>query len=355
MDNDPGRGSRSHEPPKLANVRRLHLDEAAGSATATEDWYETERLTGHITGRAGDTSTVDRAAPSQNEAPAVLDWRHTEATPPPTALERLRRTLERRGRPQLTFRAPRRDSRARRGGPAAATTTNENAAAEALPAPDEPAVEDHRAEAPRPPLLGLRHDPEQRETRTARSLRAKLRKHSPHFRWGRGASIGTFALAAAATATIGIASAISGSPAKPRQASLGATTSAQALGVGTAAKSLTAALGLVEHQAPTRSAARHSATARRPRHKTRHRTHAASKRSRVAASGSPPPAVPPPAATSSSSPSYSGSSSAPSTSSQSGTSEPASTASTQRSQPTHQPAFGQNGSLGPGRGAPGTQ
>ena len=61
MDNDPGRGSRSNEPPKLATVRRLHLDDGEGSsATATEDWYETERLTGHITGRARSTSTSDR-------------------------------------------------------------------------------------------------------------------------------------------------------------------------------------------------------------------------------------------------------------------------------------------------------
>ena len=52
MDNDSGRGSRSNEPPKLAPVRRLHLDDGEGSsATATEEWYETERLTGQITGR----------------------------------------------------------------------------------------------------------------------------------------------------------------------------------------------------------------------------------------------------------------------------------------------------------------
>ena len=137
MDNDPGRGSRSNEPPKLATVRRLHLDDGEGSsATATEDWYETERLTGHITGRARSTSTIDRAAPSQNEAPAVLDWRHAEATPPPTALERLRRSLERRRRPQLAFRAPRFDSWGRRGGQAASTTTSESAARAATPPPD---------------------------------------------------------------------------------------------------------------------------------------------------------------------------------------------------------------------------
>src|ERR1035437_6613863 len=145
MGNDSGSGSRSNEPPKLATVRRLHLDDGEGSsATATEDWYETERLTGQITGRTRSTSTVDRPAPSQNEAPVILDWRHTEATPPPSALERLRRGLERRG--QLASRAPRRDSWRRRGGPAAATTS-ENASPTALTAPrDEPAVEDRRDE-----------------------------------------------------------------------------------------------------------------------------------------------------------------------------------------------------------------
>src|ERR1019366_10398905 len=121
MGNDSGRGSRSNEPPKLAPVRRPHLDDGEGSsATATEDWYETERLTGQITGRTRSTSTVDRPAPSQNEAPVILDWRHAEPTPPPSALERLRRGLERRRHPRLAFRAPRRDSWRRRGDLAAA-------------------------------------------------------------------------------------------------------------------------------------------------------------------------------------------------------------------------------------------
>jgi hypothetical protein len=49
---------------------------------------------------------------------------------------------------------------------------------------------------------------------------------------------------------------------------------------------------------------------------------------------------------------YSGSTSAPQTNSGSVTSEPAT--STHHTQPA-QPVFGQNGILGPGRGAPGTQ
>jgi len=355
MDNESGRGSRSNEPPKLAPVRRLHLDDGEGSsATATEEWYETERLTGQITGRARDTSTIDRPAPSQSEAPAVLDWRHAEATPPPTALGRLRRTLERRRRPQLAFRAPRRDSWVRRGGAAAvATTTGENVPPAALPPPDEAAVEARRDEAPRPPLLRLRHDPEQAEPRTARALRTKLRGHTRHFRWGRGASIGALTLAVAATATIGIASAISGSPAKPRRASLGVTTSAHAPGFGTAAKALTAALGFVEHHVRTGSSARPRVRARRPRQATRHHHRAARGRSPASASPAPAPSTSS-NGSSSSPPAYSGFSAAPASSSQPATSEStpaASSSTTQRSQP----AFGANGTLGPGRGAPGTQ
>ena len=96
MDNDSGRGSRSDEPPKLATVRRLHRDEAKGSsATATEEWYETERLTGHITGRR--TPPIDQPSPLRGEALEILDWRHAECPPPPTALQRLRQSLANRG------------------------------------------------------------------------------------------------------------------------------------------------------------------------------------------------------------------------------------------------------------------
>jgi len=82
--NDRGREHRSNEP-QLATVRRLHLDDGDGSTTtATEEWYETERLTGQITGRARHAPP----APAQNAAPVVLDWRHAEPPAPP-ALRRL--------------------------------------------------------------------------------------------------------------------------------------------------------------------------------------------------------------------------------------------------------------------------
>jgi len=60
--NDRGREHRSNEP-QLATVRRLHLDDGDGSTTtATEEWYETERLTGQITGRARHAPPADPPA-----------------------------------------------------------------------------------------------------------------------------------------------------------------------------------------------------------------------------------------------------------------------------------------------------
>jgi hypothetical protein len=42
MDNDSVRGSEPNEPPKLANVSRLHLDDVeASDATTNQEWYET--------------------------------------------------------------------------------------------------------------------------------------------------------------------------------------------------------------------------------------------------------------------------------------------------------------------------
>ena len=75
MDDDPSWGDRSHEPPPLAPVRRLRLGDAEGPTSAGEEWYETERLTGQITGRAASEPPVDRQAPGQDQGPVLLDWR----------------------------------------------------------------------------------------------------------------------------------------------------------------------------------------------------------------------------------------------------------------------------------------
>ena len=93
-----GRGGWSEERPPSASVRSLFADEAEGaSATATEEWYETERLTGQITGGARSSRATERSA-SQDEAPLALGWRHDDTPPSPTALQRLGRRLERRHR-----------------------------------------------------------------------------------------------------------------------------------------------------------------------------------------------------------------------------------------------------------------
>ena len=88
-----GRGGWQDERPTRATVRHLYGDEAKGSgATTSEEWYETERLTGQITGRR-DAPAIDQPAPLQSEALAVLDWRHADSAPAPTVLQRLGRSL----------------------------------------------------------------------------------------------------------------------------------------------------------------------------------------------------------------------------------------------------------------------
>ena len=95
MDNDSGRGSRSNEPPKLANVRRLHLDDADGSNATSHRGVVRDRAPDRADHRRARPATppINRPASTQNETPVVLDWRHAEASPPPTALERLGRSL----------------------------------------------------------------------------------------------------------------------------------------------------------------------------------------------------------------------------------------------------------------------
>ena len=115
MDNDSGRGSRSNEPPKLATVRRLHLDDGEGSsATATEEWYETERLTGQITGRRNAPHGRPASA-STDEALVVLDWRHAGVC---AAADRASAAWPESRRPRPPRRVlvrPRRTSQARAG------------------------------------------------------------------------------------------------------------------------------------------------------------------------------------------------------------------------------------------------
>jgi len=95
MSNGTGTGKQTGPAERSArgSVRSLFAHEAEGGAIATEEWYETERLTGQITGRA--RATDRRPESVQQQVPLALEWRHAEVSPSPKPLVRLRRRLER--------------------------------------------------------------------------------------------------------------------------------------------------------------------------------------------------------------------------------------------------------------------
>src|SRR5437763_15874617 len=120
MDNDSGTGRRSDDPPPLATVRRLRLDEyTSRSGAADDDWYETERLSGQITGRARSAAATDEPAVTPG-AMLVLDWRNPDPDADAGAAQRLRRSLDRQRRPKVTLRVPRPHNSLRRRRHAAA-------------------------------------------------------------------------------------------------------------------------------------------------------------------------------------------------------------------------------------------
>src|SRR5450755_1043509 len=279
MDTDSGsRESRSNEPPKLATVRRLHLDDGEGSsATATEEWYETERLTGQITGRTRSTATIDRTVPSQNEAPVVLDWRHTEATPPPTALQRLGQRFGRRNLRSSREFEPRSQNddqpttAPRRVQPA----TLDAATEEPPPAPrEQAAAHEHNGAPPSGPRLSLREREDQPPEHPKRRFapRARVRVHRDRLDLRRGALVSAVLLSV--VAVLGIASQMS-STAKPPHTRLTAVMSSPAANLNTAAKTVTSALAALNSQARPGQASHHAARPpQRARHKTRVRAHA---------------------------------------------------------------------------------
>jgi len=355
MDNDSGRGSRSDQPPPLATVRPLHLNEPAPDAGAAEDdWYETERLTGQITGRARSLAATEGRAVAPVPSPA-LDWRHADPEPAPSVGQRLRAGLDRRRGPGV-LRLPGAERWLRRHRRATPTPMAASKPPE-VPALAAPVPSAHRNSPPRP-LLGFRHGPEQQEPESGRALGVRIREHMPRLAGQRRPSVVAVIVVVAAGGTIGIARAINSAPPKADQATVVASGAGHA-DFAVVTDALSAAEGLLgqqlrgdarpHHIVRARSAKRASqrASRRAPGHRLKSRTAA--------------PAATPPAtstassdgSSTSSSPAYSQSISTPSTSSQSGTSQ-AATTSTQHAQST-QPAFGQNGTLGPGRGAPGTQ
>ena len=358
MDNDSGRGSRSDQPPPRATVRSLHLNEVAPDAgAAEEDWYETERLTGQITGRTGSAAATQNAvAPVLSSA---LDWRHADLEPGPSAAQRLRWSLDRRQGPRAALRLPLPSAERwlRRHRRATGTTAPASKPSE-VPAVAAPEAVAHRNNPARP-LLGFRQRSEHQEPESGRALGVRIREQMPRLAWQRRPRAVAVTVVAA-VGTIGIVGLLNGSSPKAHHASVVTSSAGQASDFAAVTNALSTAVGLAGHQLRGDARPHHSVRARRGnrasqrpsrgahRHSAKHRTVA-------------PAATPPPASTStsygsstSSSPVYSQSSSPPSTNSDSAASRAASTVSTHHSQQKTQP-FGQNGILGPGRGAPGTQ
>ena len=352
MSDSSGKESGSHEPPPLGTVRRLRRDQFdMPSAAAEDDWYETERLTGQITGRMRGATAVDAPAPQPTP---VLDWRHTEPSRAPTAAQRVRRNLERRRGPRVP------GSWLRRGRQNTATP-REGEPSFASSDPDESAAARPENEVAHAPALGLRHG--YPEATPARSLRARINgRELTTFASGRAASAAALAVAAIATAAIGIASAVGGGVTKPRPSPPIASTSAAAPGFAAKAQGQATVFGIVEHHVRVRASEAGGVPANRTRRAARHHSRPASNRSPVGADQSTAPGTTSPAqstgsyGTSSTSPTYSGSGSSSSPGYGGSTPPPsAPTARPASHTQTTQPAFGANGSLAPGRGAAGTQ
>ena len=240
-----------------ASPRRVHL----ALRSCRRDWYETERLSGQITGRARSAAATDEPAVTPG-ATLVLDWRNPDPDADAGAPQRLRRSLDRRHRPKVMLRVPRPHNSLRRRRHAAAAAevpAGEAADSTTSAAPDTSGDRDDAAT----PLLGFRRAPEPALPKAGPALGAGVRGRVPDLARGRGASIVAATLVAAVTATIGIAVALSGSHAKPRRAAVVGASSSHASSLGRAASALTAAVGLVEHQIAARTNTRRAAQARR--------------------------------------------------------------------------------------------
>lgn len=201
-------------------VRRLHLDELGpGAGIAEDDWYETERLTGHITGRARSNPGLEQRL---QDAPAVvLDWRHAREARPRTVLSKWRRAVASRRRPwqrpRFTLWISKLRRRARRGRPGAVGSAHSAASVTAAQTPQQ-AVSGHIADPTSAiPRLGLRHATEPAGRDTPRSFQAARAAKHRGWRWSSGAIAAALTIASAATGAVGIVSAVGGGAAKPGQ------------------------------------------------------------------------------------------------------------------------------------------
>ena len=218
MDDDTGSADRSHEPPPLAPVRQLRFGDGEGFTAAGDEWYETERLTGQITGGASTEPPLDRQPPGQDQGPVLLGWRNAQATPAPTALQRLGERLDRRRREPPASRSDvRRAPRGRRVRRAAFPAAS-NAPSSTLAAPEHrTAAEQNRirfADDPRTDTREPRERLQPRASQAAQGAIADRRGGQRPLRW---ALIGAGILIIAAGSLGAVASQLDSTPANPHQ------------------------------------------------------------------------------------------------------------------------------------------
>jgi hypothetical protein len=224
-------GRRSDEPPELATVQPLHGGELDhSSATATDDWYETERLTGHITGGARPFAPTGRPATPDAGQRVVLDWRHAEPPPVPTILARLRGTLEGR----LHRRHTRRQTppwqvnalaRARACATRGAMFVASREASRGSASQHGEGAAEAGAAPPGPPRIGLRGDgdPSPRPTRPRSVVR--VRSRGRHAALRPGLLVGAVIVSGLAVAVVGVAPRWGATSAPPRHAHTAAAAS----------------------------------------------------------------------------------------------------------------------------------
>jgi len=303
MDTDSGTNGESHGPPQLPPVRSLHHDAAErSSATA---WYETERLTGHITGGARTASPTGQPTPAQTQAPIVLDWRHAETPTPATVLERFGRSLDARRHRHRPKMAHPRDMTALEQAPAREARTGvlaarSQAAPPDAPQDDEPVVDQIRVAQPRVPCIGLRGDAElalqSPSRRFARPVGADGRKRGHRTRWRTGAIISAIVLGVTVS-VIAIASGVNSTVATAPHANVAPATPRPGIVRQSKANTELSGLGSLEHQARrSRQLHRPTQAHRDMRHKTSTHTRSTRGRRAVSRSASPPPTAAPTAA-----------------------------------------------------------
>jgi hypothetical protein len=174
------------------------------------------------------------------------------------------------------------------------------------------AADEIGAAQPSGPRSALRGDVEQAPQRgkpwATKGTYARERSH--HLRLGRPVIVGAVLLSVAAVSGVGIASQTNSTAARPRRASLVAATPRPDAGVGTAAKRVIGALGVLEHRVDASQARHRDVRAhRRPGEKSRARPRRVSKQPSVSRREISPPVAAPTTVPRTSS--YSSSSSSP--------------------------------------------